>query len=165
MSKTEEKSDITQEKQAPHAEENEENAEFRAKKHLAGAATWFVCAVIIVPCYFVTKIWAMAAIIPFLLILAAGYLKDGLQTRIILSKDSIEIKNAAGFGSIESRIKPGDVKAIRVASSKEQKEETIHSLELLLSDKKVLLPDLDHKVEFLNRLKRIIPKAKIEKVT
>jgi hypothetical protein len=161
MSETEEKTVPTQGEPAP---ENVENMVFGAKKHLAGAATWFICALIILPCYIVTHVWAMAVAIPFLLIIGAGLLKEGMHTSVRLSENSLEIRNATGFRLVESKISMGEIKAIKMATSKEQKEESIQSLELLLGDKKILLPDLDNKVELLNCLKRANPKIKIEKV-
>ena len=136
---------------------------FRATKHFYGAITWLVCVLLMFACFLETKIWAMAALMPVLLIISAGFFRDAKYTSVDFEDSKMLIKDYSSFTGIKSVVNVSNIKAIEVDAEK-KKDEIIHSLILITNNGNVEVPDIDNKSGLIEKIKSLNPKVKVNRV-
>jgi hypothetical protein len=162
--KLQENPEVPQETEAPApVEDSPAGQAFYGRKHFGVAVTWLVCAVLLIPCYRVTGIWEMAAIIPMLALLSAGAFMEGRRNLARLEDQHLHLVESQGFKNTESRISLRKINSILLDVSTEKNEEIVHSVRLKTTDGLTALPDIDDKAGFVRLLQKSIPGLKVEK--
>lgn len=142
----------------------EKALEFHSRRHISSALTWLICGLLLIPCYIETKILAMLLLIPFLLVLAAGFYMEGKNSGVTVEGQEITLLNGTAFKKIKSEVNAKKIVSARVDSTTEKNEEIIHSVRLMTTAGPVDIPDVDDKQGLLEALRKIKPGIKIEKL-
>lgn len=137
--------------------------QFKPGRYVWGSVTWLICTALIIPCYVVTKIWVMAAMVPVFLLLSLAFLYNGLYTRVTIEGDKLMINENKLLTKREKTINLDHVKSIVAYVSFEQEEEIIHQLQVRTNDDIINLPDIDEKNRFIEFIEKQIPGIQIEK--
>ncbi|MCD4782554.1 MAG: hypothetical protein K8T10_01855 [Candidatus Eremiobacteraeota bacterium] len=136
---------------------------FGASKHFYGALTWLVCVILMFACFLETKIWAMALLMPVLLIISAGFFRDAKFTSVDFEDLKMTIKDYSSFAGIKNIINIKDIKLVEM-EAEEKKDEIIHSLILVTNDGNFEIPDIDNKAGLLDKIKSLNPKVQVKRV-
>lgn len=136
---------------------------FRATKHFYGALTWLVCVILIFACFLETKIWAMAALMPVLLIITAGFFRDAKFTSVEFEDSKMIIKDYSSFAGMKNIVNIKNVKLIEM-EAEQKKDEIIHSLILVTNDGNFEIPDIDDKADLVEKIKNLNPKVQVKRV-
>lgn len=138
--------------------------EFRAKRHTASALTWFACGLLLIPCYIETKIIAMILLMPFMFILAVGFLLEGKKSAVCINGQEITFSDGTAFKSTKTTLASKKIVSAFIDSTKEKNDEIIHSIRLMTTAGPVAVPDIDDKQGLLDALKKVRPGLKIERI-
>ncbi|MCE1245310.1 MAG: hypothetical protein LWY06_01565 [Firmicutes bacterium] len=159
--------DNTQERKQDNLSDNinaVDSSEFRSKKHIQGAISWGICIILTLFCYYETKINAMMMLVPILVLLAGGFLREAKNSAVRFDNGKLIIRDYAAFMRINREVDIKDISAMILDISCEGKTETIHSITLVAKNANIVLPDVDNKEGLKEKLVDINPSVKIKKV-
>jgi len=134
---------------------------FHARKSMMGALTWVVCAVLLLPCYLVTRIWAMALLMPLLVLLGVLFFFDGLRTTVTVEKNKIEIETGHGFRTDIQVVDINSIQSIVIDATGEGKREVLHSVTFITPEGEVRLPEVECLGEIVEYVKNKKPDVKM----
>jgi hypothetical protein len=138
---------------------------FYHRKLIYNSFSWFLCSLLLIPCYMHTDIVWMLVIIPFTLIIGTGFFVEGLNNRIILTKNLLRSISFAGFRKAEKEIELIKIRKVILNITFEGKKQIIDSMKIIHKCGDVIeLPVIDKKEEFKENLKKYQPDLQIEEI-
>ena len=156
------KTDVDDNKESSK-KDNTNATEFKASRLRGSAITWFVCALLLIPCFIETRIWSMILMVPILIVLGVGFWKESAKNQVAIENGQLLIQDASGFRNRSEKVIGKKIVTALVDSTTEKDHEIIHSIRLITTSGPVSLPDVDDKNGLLNRLKSLKPNLKVDK--